>query len=132
MAQPLIDVPTLEARLRRTFAGDELTQAQSYIDDASALVRDEAGDDFLDDSGALVVPDAVVPVVVSAVRRALFNPGGLGHEQIGSYAYSGAPQDGVFLTKPERRIVRRAAGKLGAGTVTLEGWMPLYGTDTSQ
>ena len=119
MADPLIDVSDLETRLGYDV---EAGQAEALIDDASALVREIAG---WDDTEPDVVPAAVVPVVVNMVRRGLDNPHGHESEQVGNYRYSGAKTEGIFATRREAWVIRKSAGKLGVGTVELEGYMPV-------
>ena len=132
----LITVVDLVAR--PGFENLDSVQAQALIDDASALVR-LAADPLLD---AVEAPDthpAIVAVMVTMIRRGFSNPMGHQSENLGDYAYTAGTGGGVatlYLTARERKIVRRAAGKLGAGTVTLEGDLPdqlsdtYYGTGT--
>lgn len=110
----------------------DATQLASAIADASALIRAEA-EGGLDAVDHTTPPDdVIVAVTVSAVRRALVNPDGFGSEMLNGYRFESAPNDGIFLTKSERRTIRRAAGILSAGTAKLEGYTPVprYG-DTS-
>lgn len=103
----------------------DATQLSALIADASALVR-EAAEGELDAVDHTTPPDdVIVPVVVSAVRRALINPDGFGSEMLDGYRFEQGPKTGVFLTKDEKRTVRRHAGLLSAGTVTLEGYLPV-------
>lgn len=125
---PLIQVTDLETRLGRTLSSTQTTQAEALIDDASALVGDIADTDFLDDAGDLDVPPAIVPVVVKMVRRELENPRGLTMETIGGYTWQSQTQGGpgtLYATRSEKRTIRRAVSKLGAGSAQLEGYMPL-------
>lgn len=105
----------------------EEEQILAFLDDASALVLQIAALDT--DWTEATVPAAVVPVIVNMVRRAVENPMGLSGEQIGSYQWqsSAANATAIYTTRDERRIIRRAAGSLGVGTVTLEGYMPTSG-----
>lgn len=129
MAQPLIAVSDLETRLNTTLGSDESAQAEALIQDASALVRDYADDDFIADDGTLDVPDAVIPVVVSMVRRARENPLGRTAENLGDFGWQQQPSGGagtpptLYATRREKRIVRRAAQKSSVGTVQLEGYV---------
>lgn len=122
----LITVAQYEARAATSYAGDELTKVTALIDDASALVNliafGTTTADYWDDT---TVPDAVVPVVVSMVRRALENPRGLSGEQLGDYQWQAGQSTSqtIYATRPERRIIRRAAGTLGVGSATLEGYL---------
>lgn len=104
MADPLIDVAALEARLGYSV---DVSQADARIEDASALVRDIVSDDVALDP----VPSAIVPVVVSMVHRALDNPHGHESETVGNYTFRGAKTAGVFATPDEVRAILRAVGK---------------------
>lgn len=95
-------------------AGDE-PRAQAALDDASALIRAEAGktwctDGELDDD----VPDIVVTITLKSAQRAFTNPDGQTQEQTGQWmaSYANASPD-VYLTERERTLVRRAAGRSG-------------------
>lgn len=113
---------SLEALSDRTPGGigeDDETRAQAALDDASALIRAEAGDDWVtdDDPPELdedALPDVVVTVCCAAARRALVNPDGVTQESLDGYStsYRNDSAD-VYLTKAERRLVRSAAGRGG-------------------
>lgn len=127
MAEPLITVEAYATRLGRALTEDEAAQAEALIVDASGLVRDEADDDFLDDTtGDLTVPDSVVAVVYGMVRRAMENPRGLTGETLGDYTWQsgGSSSSGIYLMRTEKRTIRKAVGKLSVGTVQLEGDLP--------
>lgn len=123
----LITVQDLETRLGRTLNLTEAAQAEAFIEDASALVQDIAGTDFMVD-GVLTVPGSVVPVVVAMVRRATENPLGRTGENLGDYGWQmnagGNAPATLFATKREIRIIRRAVQKPRYGAVTLEGQLP--------
>lgn len=106
---------------------------EALLDDASALVRDIiAPEDYVDDADELeAVPGAIIAVVCEAARRAFDNPAGLEGETTGNWTWRGSTktESGVYLTRQEKRTVRRAAGKLGVGTVTLEGFAPIPTVD---
>lgn len=115
---PLATVEDVESRLARQFTVDETTRVTALLDDASALVRDEAGRTWLDVNGVLeAVPAAVRAVVLRAVERAVRNPQGFSAESAGDYSYqrTGVEQ-GVYLTEQERKILRRAIGRTGLWT----------------
>ena len=119
----LITLVQLTDRLGRPLDATQETQAEAFIDDASALVLQIANlDTAWTDAD---VPDAVVPVVVNMVRRALENPRGLTSEQIGNYQWQAAAgsSSAIYATAQERRIIRRAAGHLSVGAVSLEGYL---------
>jgi hypothetical protein len=114
----LASVHDIEARLGRELVGDELTRVIALLDDASALVRDEAGRDWIGPDGSLtVVPGSVRAVVLRATERAIRNPQGFSAESAGDYSYQRTGvQDGVYLTDAERAIIRRAIGRTGLWT----------------
>lgn len=128
--EPLITVADLETRLGSSLGETESAQAEALIDDASALVRDVAEDDFINDDGALDVPPEIVPVVATMVRRSMENPLGRTGETLGDYSWQQQPSGGagmpatLYPTRREKRIIRRAAKKLSVGTMTLEGYLP--------
>lgn len=109
---------------RPGFDGVDQAQAEALIDDASALVADIAAPTVLD---AATLPPAIIPVIVSMVRRGLSNPRGLTGEQLGDYGWQaqGAGGTSIYATKQERRLIRKAAGTLGAANATLDSDMPL-------
>jgi hypothetical protein len=115
---------TLDQLAARTTVADE-TRAQAALDDASAEIRAIAGVTFtageeLDFTGYPTwAEDALVKVACSSAIRALTNPEGEQSETIGSYShsYANASPD-VYLTANERRLIRRAAGRTGLGTIT--------------
>ena len=120
----LITAADLLARSGFDGLGD--VEATTLIDDASALVRDAASP-LLDDVASPDAPAAVVAVVVSMIRRGWVNPVGHQSESLGDYAYTAGTQGGVatlYLTARERKIVRRAVGKLGAGSISMSVNLP--------
>lgn len=119
----LVSLDDFALRVGGLSAADE-DRAQACLDDASALIRAEAGtEDWVDDDGALEeVPGAIVAVCAAASIRAFRNPDGVRTETIGTYSVAYADTStAVFLTEGERRIIRRAAGLSGIGSVQLEG-----------
>lgn len=125
MAAALVTYEQLIAR--PGFSDADQAQAEALLEDASALVRVCVAPD-LDDVEPPEVPGAVVAVVVNMVRRGLTNPRGLTQETLGDYSYSSGGTSGsasLYLTNREKRIIRKAVGKLGVATVQLEGDLPL-------
>lgn len=113
---PLADVSALEVRLGRSLEGAEASRAVALLDDASALVRDVAGKDWIDpDTGVLLpVPGTVRATVLRMVDRAVRNPDGFSAESAGDYSYQRTGvQPGIYLTDPEEKAIRRALGKSG-------------------
>lgn len=116
---PLADITDIEARMGRTFSGDELTRVEALLDDASALVRDEAGLTWIDPGTGLLttVPGSIRAVVLRSVERAVRNPQGFSAESAGDYSYQRTNvEPGVYLTDSERQVIRRATGRTGLWT----------------
>lgn len=119
----LISVEELTAR--PGFDGVDEGQAAAVLGDVSALVAQIAEADPA--WTAATVPAAVVPVIVSMARRGLSNPRGLSGEQLGDYGWQsqGGGTTGIYATRREQRIVRRAAGRSGVSSVDLDSPLPL-------
>lgn len=113
---------TVEQLLARPgFDGVEEAQAEVVLDDVSALVVSVAE---LDPPWtAETVPAEVVPVIVSMARRGLANPLGLSGETLGDYTWQGS--GGLYATKAEKRMIRKAAGLSGVSSVNLDSPLPL-------
>jgi hypothetical protein len=110
--------------LRVSVSASDEERAQACLDDASALIRAEAGDeDWVDADGALeTVPDVIVAICVAVAVRAFRNPDGVRQETIGNYSVAYADTStAVFITPGERRMIRRAVGLTGISSVSLEG-----------
>lgn len=120
----LASLSDLNARLTGEVAsGDETTRAQAALDDASAIIRAEAGTTWTDALDALEdVPDVIVTVCASFAKRLFLNPEWKSSENLGSYAYelSGTSGGALELTKAERKLIRRAIGQGALGAITLE------------
>ena len=131
MAEPLITVAQLEARIGTDLSVAQTTQAEALIDDASGLVRLVARTDFLTS-----VPATIVAVVAQMVRRALDNPTELTGENIGSYGWQAMGQiqsssgGSIYVTRAERKIIREAAGRAGVIGISFDTGLgdPLAGT----
>ena len=111
--------------------GSEITRVGALLTDASALIIDVA--DMTTAWTEATLPGTVLSVLCEVVRRAFDNPAGLQSETIGDYTWRGKPSgesSSVYLTTDERRTVRRAAGRLGIGTVTLSSDLPLAPVDS--
>lgn len=121
----LITVAELEGRLGHTLLGGRLTQAVSLIDDASAIVR-EIASPHLDDVDPPNVPPLIVTVMVAMVRRAQVNPLARSGEAIDGHQWQAGGQTGVFANDIETKKIRRAVGKLGAGSIVMEGDLPIH------
>jgi len=123
MLPALASVDDLALRLGVTLAGAEAERAAAILADASALIRSEASRDWVDDEGALLdVPAVVESVALSVAYRAFRNPDGVSQTSLGDASVSydrGSGQAAVYLTRDERRTVRRAAGTTAVGAIEL-------------
>lgn len=117
MLPPLATLSELE--LRAGFQA-EAARAEAVLADVSALAREEAGRDWMNNAVTPSVPnppDVVITVVLKAAKRALENPDGLSSETVGDYTWrKEGTEDGVYLTDRECRILRRVGGKSGLWT----------------
>lgn len=112
MLPALATLADLEHRLgldEGTLDGADEIRAQAALDDASALVRDEARQTWVNESNALAgVPDVIFRVTLGAALRNYVNPDGLLTEQVGPFSRTiKQTEAGVYLTEAEVVIVRR-------------------------
>jgi hypothetical protein len=122
----LATVHDIEVRLGRELAGADLSRVVGLLEDASDLVRLEAGvlgDNawLLDSDGELrPIPTSVRGVVRRMVDRAIRNPEGFSAESDGDYSYQRTQvQPGLYLTDSEKAILRKACGRTGLWTQPL-------------
>lgn len=126
MALPPLATPEdLEYRLGREFTDAELPRVEAALDDASALVRLEAGQTWIDPTTGLVtgLPDAIRTVVLRVAERVIRNPQGFRSESAGDYSFQRYDADdggGPYLTDREIAIIRKAMGRTGLWTQPLE------------
>jgi hypothetical protein len=112
MLPALATVNDLEARLgldADTLAGPERARAQAALDDASALVREETRQDWVDPvTTDITAPAPLVRVVLGASLRTYRNPDSEISQTIGPFSRTlKAAEVGVYLTPAELAIVRR-------------------------
>ena len=123
MLTPLASLTNLGLRLGVTLTGSDAERGTAALDDASALIRAEAAQDWVDDEGDLAaVPAIVESVALAAAYRAFRNPDGVSQTSLGDASVSydrGTAQAAVYLTRDERRAVRRAAGTTAVGAIEL-------------
>lgn len=115
----LAAVQDVESRLGRSLAEGETGRVVALLEDASALVCDVAGRDWIDpDTGHLTtVPGTIRAVVLRMVERAIRNPHGFSAEAAGDYSYQRTNvEPGIYMTKAEEAIIRRAVGRRGLWT----------------
>lgn len=140
---PLADLNALQDRLGRNDLVDvhgapiapEGVRAQAALEDASSLVRAEAGKSYTDEAHAVLdenIPDIIVSITLAASQRAFNNPQGATQASIGDVSVSFS-RDGsagtVFLTKAEQRAIRKAAGRNTFGSITLASPYMVNATD---
>lgn len=127
---PLASVEELQDRLGRVLDTVERTRAGAVLDDVSALARDVAGADFLDEFGQITgMPHTVGAVVLKAAERAMRNPEGYTGESTGDYSYQRrGVEDGVYLTEREEKLIRRAMGRGGLWTQPVTRGEPVGST----
>lgn len=109
------------------FGGQTAETLDPLIEQASGLVIDYASPE-LDDTDDTTCPSVVATVISAMVRRGLGNPRGAQSETLGDYTYAMASEGGIatlYMTRREERKVRKAVGKLGAGTLAMEGYLPV-------
>lgn len=122
---PLATIAGLETRIGLevgSLQGSDLARAQAALDDVSALVRAEAGQNWLSEAHnttTVTAPPQVVAVVIRAAIREFKNPDGFQTEQLGDYSYRTENTSGVYLTEDEKTIIRKAAGLGSAGLWTV-------------
>jgi hypothetical protein len=119
MLPALADLADLEVRLglaEGTLADADAARAEAALDDASALAREEARRDFLDEDGLPDAPDAVVRVVLAAALRNYTNPNAEISQTAGPFSRTlKASETGVYLTEAEYAICRRYREKETSG-----------------
>lgn len=124
MLPALADLAALSARVPGGIPAEDEARAQSALEDASALVRDECGRDFVDDEGELDAPAAVVRVVLGVARRDFMNPDGARSdtETVGPHSRTMVRPDdqtGLYLTDQERAICHKYRPGAGGGLRTI-------------
>jgi len=122
---PLATVEQLAVRLGYTLEGAEADRALGLLVEASELIRDVAGEDWVGEDGQLSgVPRRVEKICLAVAYRAFTNPEALNQRGIGdsSKGYDRAGVgggDAVYLTKSEREAVLKAAARSSFTAVTL-------------
>lgn len=123
MEPPLVNVEDLEYRLGRTFNSEELPRVEAVLDDASALVRMEAGQTWIDPltGDIAAVPAPIRTIVLRVAERVMRNPQGFKSESAGDYSYQRTDGDSsLYLTDREIAMIRRALGRSGLWTQPVE------------
>lgn len=133
MATALATLEQFDARHAIDVGQEDLVAA--LLDDASALIRDEAGDSssvpwVLDEDGA-AIPPAITAICIACAYRAWRNPDALSRSSLGAAAYDfkGDDPDALFLTDRECRVIRRSAK---AGTFRSQTLVSPYSGDDEE
>ncbi len=139
MLPPLATLSQFEARIGRSVtAGAETDRANALIEDASSLVRFEAGEDWVDENGILtVVPDVAVTITLASATRGWYNPAQVQSEQLGAAMVRFGD---VWLTGAEADRLKRLSddgafksvqlsGGFGFDGDPLIGWCPCDNND---
>lgn len=136
MLPPLVDLEALSERLGLVLTDehDEPTspdgvRALAALSDASALVRAEADQEWVDEHGELdfgdLSPgavDVIQSTTIGVAYRAFRNPEGASQASVGDVSVSYGRDGGagaLFLTQAERRALRRAVGLSSASAVEI-------------
>lgn len=85
------------------------------VDEARASLMIEQAV-LLSESVVTPLPDAASAVVLAVAGRAYANPQGIAYETVGPISVQ-RPQAGLYMTKDERRTLKRLAGRGGAFTI---------------
>ena len=111
---PLATLDEFDNRIPGGVDGADTARAQAMLDDASALIRAEAGATVVAAWNADGAPGVIATICMSAAKRAFLNPDGVRSLAIdGNSAQFATASPDVYLTKAEKSAVRRAAGKSG-------------------
>lgn len=116
----LASLAQLVARSPGGIAPADQNRALAALDDASAWIRSEAGEDWIDDTGAPeTVPPVIVSICCSVARRVLDNPDGLQSETVAGWSgtRSNASSD-MYLTNQERSMIHKVVDG-GSGMVVI-------------
>jgi len=123
---PLASLALFSARLGYTPQGDEESRATACLVDASELIRDVAGEDWLngDETAVVGVPQRVEKICIWSAKRAFENTEALSQRTQGdrSQSYDRARREGgeaVYLTDAEQKAVIKAAQGSSFVAVTL-------------
>lgn len=119
----LASIDDFEARYGEVSSADTAL-VSTILEDASALIFEAVEGstaDWVTDEDA-DVPTQVIRVCATATNREWKQSDGIAREQLGEYAVSYRPDRpaNLWLTKNERRIVRRAAGLSEPTSIELE------------
>ena len=118
---------TVEGLRARGVDVSDAARARAAIDDVSALIHHETGNQWVID-GALsaAMPPVVATIAYKAIRRALANPDDVASEQIGPFQQTRRQTDGdVYLTTSEKETLQGTLGnKTGLSSLRLEAPWP--------
>lgn len=126
MLPPFVDLEALADRLGIVLDVHEAEGLRAFraLEDASTLIRSEAGMDWVDDHDALEdVPDIIETITLAVAMRGFKNPDGFTQASTGDVSVSYSRDGGaasIFLTRAERRAVRKAGGQSSINSIPIE------------
>lgn len=122
MVTSLATVADLGIRVAETLTGN--TQAQWFLDTASAIVRNYTGETWLNDEETAVedVPEDVRRITVEIAARVWLNPDGNTQETVGPFTERRPDlfADGFFLTGTEKTLLVRYRTSSVGGLWTIQ------------
>jgi len=123
-----------EAFYTARYGAGTTAQIEAFITDVSAEVVDYVNTldtdsvnpidaDAWDD---ITCPAAIQAAVARIVNRSIGNPLGISQEGLGDHQRSfSMGMSGGMMSPKDKRIIRRAAGVLGAQNFQMEGYLPI-------
>lgn len=120
MLPSFAQVSDLVARLPQDVDASDEDRAQAVLDDASTVVRVEAGKSWTS-GNALVsdIPDIVFVCTLRLALRAFLNPAGATQQGVDTFQVTWGPEDNYW-----REQLRKAAGLTGLTSLKLTSPMP--------
>lgn len=113
MALPsLAPLSALVARLPNGVPESQEARAQAALDDASALVREESRQTWVNEDDEITAPDALVRIALHVAKRDFLNPDGLAIETETAGPFTRTKtrdrdESGSYLTEEEAEICQR-------------------------
>lgn len=125
-----------EAFYTARYGAGTTAQIEAFIADASAEVVDYLTTLDTDSVNPIdadewntttnPAPAAIQSVIARVVNRAIGNPLGISQEGLGDHQRSfSMGMSGGMMSPKDKRIIRRAAGALGAQNFQMEGYLPI-------
>ncbi|MPZ13764.1 MAG: hypothetical protein GEU73_04970 [Chloroflexi bacterium] len=124
MLPSLASLEQFEARIAGGVSSADEDRAQAALDDASSLIRQEAGLTWATEDDLSVglydldadLPDVIVTITIAVAKRAYLVSDEVQGETLGDYQWRAPSSSGLYLTKAEKKLIRQVAGKTGLWT----------------